>query len=1078
MKHVYNLPVSFSASLMAFAVALLGGMAPPTALAQTGTISGQVTESETNTTLPGVNVVVVGTDQGTTTDAEGRFEISGVQAGSYDLRASFIGYRTKAKSVSVSAGETTTVNFSLQPEVEELEEVVVVGYGTQERADVTGAVTSVDAQEVEAMPTTSIDNAIKGRAAGVYVKQADAAPGGGTTVRIRGTNSIRAGSEPLYVVDGFPIYPDNSALSTGAGRPPINALATLNLKNVESIEILKDASSTAIYGSRGASGVVLVETAGGQSGETQIRYSGSQGYQMISNSIDMLSASQYAEYRNLLARNNPSGGTQPYTGNANPTPSEIRQQIGGGTNWMENITRTGSISDHALTVSGGSENNTYAVTGNFHRNEGILLDTDFQRLGVRLKLQNSVLDGLVNVDNSWSFSRVVGHRAQYSQASPGGLMIAALGLNPIPSVRQQNGEYNYPSYAGRLNINPVAELKEGIDENRMSRFFGNSQVTLNLTDGLDLQTRFGADVASNNRDRFSPDETYDGRNDDNPMVRAERSIVNLLSETTVSYQQELGDVHSVDAVAGYSWQNETNRLFSTENRVFPTDVYGSLNLQNGSAPQIPTSGRTEWNLQSFFGRLNYIYDSRYLATFTFRRDGSSKFGKANKWANFPSAALAWRVNNESFFENSGLGEVVSNLKIRASWGLTGNSEVPVYQPKAGLKNVGYVFGGNFTSGVVENRLPNPNLRWEETTMRNVGLDLGFLDQKYTLTVEYFQNTTDDLLLNTRITPSLGFPDLFQNAGSMENSGFEVSASATPIENETVRWNVGGNVSVVDNEITSLGDTEPFYADNGCVGCLHLGTDGNYVTPGAAVGVWHGFEYVGTWDSKDQIESNRDRDFTPGEEGAARPIMPGWPRFRDLNDDGVINSEDRKVIGNPQPDFRWGVNTTLNFWQFDMRVFVRGVHGKDVRNLHQSEIGDGIQVINQVEEVLTDSWKPENPNAPREDWTPQNENASRPIISGGRPFSQLRNSSFFIEDGTYIRLQNVTLGYTLPSSLTSAASIEKARVYVGGDNLFTITDYSGFDPEVSNTGQSNINRGNDYGAYPRSRTITTGINLTF
>jgi len=1055
MRYSRRFSTPQSIALLGLAFALLGFALPSITVAQTGSIEGRVTEAESGKALPGVNVIVVGTNTGASTDAQGRFRIENIDPGSYQVRASFIGYKEKTTSVEVTPNQTREVNFALEMKTTQLEETVVVGYGTQQREDLTGSVTTVDQADVEAFPTASIDNAIKGRAAGVNVTQTNAAPGGGTSTRIRGTNSLNAGSEPLYVIDGFPIFPDNASETTTlgvggspAGAQPINSLATFNLNNIESVEVLKDASATAIYGSRGASGVVIVETAEGRSGETQVDYSGSQGYQTIANEVEMMDAANFARYRNILAES--AGSAPPFS------QDQIQQfEQEGGTDWMNEVTEVGSVADHTLTVSGGNEDNTYAVTGNFHRNDGILRSTEFKRAGIRLNVTNELLDDRLSFDHSWSYSRSTAKRSLTNQGSPGGLIITALNLNPTEPVRKENGNFNFPSFVGRFSINPVAELETGINDLRNNRFFGNTSTTFEIVDGLEIEQRFGADLVFNNRDTFFPSTTQIGMDQDVQLEKAERNIRDLLSETTLSYNGNLTDNQSVDAVGGYSFQDAVNRFSLAQTRELPSDNFDSVNLQTGGNAQIPQSQRTEWNLQSFFGRINYSFDDRYLLTFTFRRDGSSKFGENNEWANFPSGAVAWRVSNESFFEESALGDVVTQLKIRGSWGLTGNSEIPEFQSIGGLESSNFVFGNQLASGFSPNRIPNPDLQWEETEMRNIGLDLGLLSGRLSLAFEYFDNETEDLLLNVNIPASNGFQSQLRNTGALENTGFELSADFAAVGQEDFTWDLSGNLSVIDNEITSLGETEPFFTD--CVACNHLGVNGSWVAPGESVGVWRGFEAIGIWRSQEEIDNN--------------PSLPsaqvGSVRYKDINGDGDIQrGEDWTVIGDPNPDFTWGMQSNLTYENFDFTIFFRGVHGNDIRNLQQSENGDGVQRMNQIEGLLENSFSEENPDA------------SRPKIDANRDFIALRNSDFFIEDGSYVRLQNVSLGYKLPQNLSVMSFLDRARVYISAQNVLTITGYDGFDPEVSNAGQSNFNRGDDYDSFPRSRTFTTGIDLTF
>ncbi|MFH5831756.1 SusC/RagA family TonB-linked outer membrane protein [Halalkalibaculum sp. DA384] len=1010
------------------------------ALAQ-GTVTGSVVDANSGENLPGVNVVVKGTTIGTSTNSEGNYELS-VPSLQDTLAFSFVGYQT----LEVPINGRSELNVELQSEAVIGEELLVVGYGTQRKSDLTGSVSSLGGESIENVPVTSVDNAIKGRVAGVYVKQTSSAPGGGTSVRIRGTNSLNAGSEPLYVIDGFPIYPDNSSEGTGSGRPPTNVLATLNLNNIESIEVLKDASATAIYGSRGASGVVIITTKKGQAGDTRVTYNGSQSFQTIANSVEMLPADGYARYRNILAES--QGGAPLYS------QQEI-ENMGAGTDWLDEISRTGLVADHQLSVSGGNESNRYAIVTSLHNNKGIVRDTQFKRYGLRLNLDNDLFKDIVTLNSSWSYTRGESENALTSQG-PGGIIVSALQLDPTPEVRNENGAYNFPLYDDRFPINPVAELEDGVDEDRYNRFFGNSSLTVDILEGLSLTSRFGANIVFNERDTFFPLTTNIGIDQNVVLSKGQRSINNILNENTLSYTKQLTEDHSIDAVVGYTWQEEVNRFSEVENRDFPADNFKSVNLQNGINPQIPVSSRQQWNLQSFLARINYNFSDRYLATFTFRRDGSSKFGENNKWANFPSVALGWRINNEPFFENAGLADLFSNFKIRASWGVTGNSELPVYQSLSGLTTANYVIGGQLASGLVENRIPNPNLRWEETTMRNIALDLGFLNGRLDLTFEYFDNITDDLLLNVNIPSSTGFGSMLQNTGSMGNTGFEISTDYLAISRSDLRLNFSGNISIVENEITDLGGTQPFFT--GCPGCGHLGVFGSWVSEGLPVGVWRGFDYVGIFQSEEEIQNS----------ASLSGDLPGYPQYRDVNGDGRITPEgDMVIIGDPNPDFTWGLNSSLNVKQFDLSIYVRGVHGNEVRNLQQAEAGDGIQKINQISNILEDSWRPDNTDA------------SRPIIDAKREFANyFRDSDFFIEDGSYLRVQNVTLGYTLPTSLTGQNVLQRARIYVSAQNLLTLTDYSGFDPEVSSGGQSNFNRGDDYDSYPRSRVFTIGLNLNF
>ncbi|MEQ8420048.1 MAG: TonB-dependent receptor [Arenibacter algicola] len=1006
-----------------------------TAAAQ-NTVSGTVTDGESNTPLPGVNVIA-GTS-GVITDFDGNYELN-VPDGVTVLTFSSLGFASQ----EININGRNVINVTLEPQSQALDEVVIVGYGTVKKSDLTGSVSSIDGDSFKELPVTSVDQAIQARAPGVQVTQASAAPGGGVSVRIRGSNSINSGSEPLYVVDGFPIYPDNEAYGAGGNRRASNALASINPNDIQSIEVLKDASATSIYGSRGSNGVVLITTKRGKQGKAKISYEGSYSTQTITNSIDVLNGSEFATYLNTLETS--QGGAPIYS------QAQI-DAFGEGTNWLDEVTRVGIIQNHQLTFSGGNENSQYALTGNYHENDGIVKNTDFQRYGIRLNLDNKALNDFVNISSSWAINRTESNNAPTDRGGPGGIIITALGLDPTVPVRNEDGTYALASYDGRFSINPLQELEYATDQDITTRILGNTGFTFNILEGLKAKTSIGADILNVNRTSFFPSvNTRLGRDNAGELTLANRSSSNFLNENILTYNKQIGEKHFIDAVVGYTFQKEVNKYTSTTTRGITAASVDQATLQGGPDILTPFSNRREWLLESLLGRVNYNFDSRYLATVTFRRDGSSRFGKENKWANFPSVALGWNIANEGFFENSQLSETINNLKLRGSWGLTGNSEIPVYNSLANLNEYNYVFNGGLVLGLADGRLGNPDLKWESTTMTNVGLDASFFNDRLNLTLDYFYNQTEDLLLFVTIPSSLGFESILKNSGSLENRGFEVGLDGYVINNENFKWNVSGNISFLRNKLLDLGDSTPFFSSSTSG---HLGVDGSWVEAGNPIGVWRGYDYIGIFQSEEEIASN------PSRSGD----KPGYPQYRDVSGDGEITPDDYVIIGDPNPDFTWGLNSTLNYKNFDMGIFFRGSQGFDVRNLQASEIGDGVQKINQLANILTDSW------------TPSNTSASRPVIDGNRDFANsYRDSDYFIEDGSFIRLQNLSLGYTFPDI---QKYISKARVFVSGQNLFTITDYSGFDPEVNNRGQNNLNRGDDYDAYPRSRTLTLGVNLEF
>ncbi|SDJ98341.1 TonB-linked outer membrane protein, SusC/RagA family [Catalinimonas alkaloidigena] len=991
------------------------GLAATTGYSQSR-ISGTVKTIEGDP-LPGVNVLIKGTSQGTTTDLNGTYTLSAPS--NTTLIFSFIGYLNQ----EVSVGNRSTVDVTLEEDIQNLEQVVVVGYGTVKKSDLTGSVASVKAASFKDIPVTTVDQALQGRAAGVQITQASAAPGGGLSVRVRGANSLISGSEPLYVIDGLPIYPDNGSFGTGGNRQPTNALASINPNDIESIEVLKDASATSIYGSRGANGVVLITTKRGKEGSTNVTFENSYSIQTLARNIDVLSASDYARYLNTLDVS--QGGSPRYT------DAQVAS-FGQGTNWMDEILRQGSIWNNQLTVTGGNTNARYAVMGNYQNNQGLIENTYFKRYSLRMNLDNDLLNGRATLSNSWSLARTTGNNVPTDRGGPGGIIITALGLDPTVPVYDENGNYNYPLYDGRFTINPVAEAKEGVDRDATNRFFGTSALTINLTKDLKFRTSVGADLLNATRNTFYNSKTRLGRQYGRELQRFDRNLVNILNENILTYGKSFGE-SNLEVTVGYTYQKENNVSAFQSVRGLDSDDFMSLNFQNGTSPQIGSSSRIGWVLKSFLGRVNYNFRDRYLLTLTARRDGSSKFG-LEKWATFPSAALGWRVVNERFFESSGLDNVFDELKVRLSYGVTGNSQIPAYQSSSDLSPRYYIFNNQLVSGYAATRLPNPGLKWEQTGMFNAGLDMGFLRNRLSVSVDYFRNRTTDLLLYVSIPQSTGFGTILKNTGSLTNKGLEVAVDGKVVATDKFSWDLSANVSILRNRIEDLGSSTPFFASSPSG---HLGIDGSWVEAGYPIGIWRGYHYIGV------------------DEG-------GNPQYEDLNDDGAYTADDYKIIGNPNPNFIWGLNSTVRYGGFDLVVFLRGVQGNDVRNLQQSEIGDGAQKINQIANILTDSWTPNNPNA------------SRPAADAKRDFASFRRSSFFIEDGSFIRLQNIALGYNLPASKV----FRTVRLYVSAQNLFVITKYTGFDPEVNNQGQNNLNRGDDYDAYPRARTFTAGFNLGF
>jgi TonB-dependent starch-binding outer membrane protein SusC len=993
-------------------------------------IAGKVVD-ENGEGVAGATVKVKGTTTGALTDVDGNFTIE-ASAGA-TLEISYTGYEPQE---FVVGAQTSGLVLALKPSANTLNDVVIIGYGAVRKSDLTASVSTVKSRDLQAFPVASVDQALSARATGVNVTQASGAPGGAISVRIRGSNSIIAGAEPLYVIDGIPIYSDNDAYSAGGNRVASNALASLNPADIESVEILKDASGTAIYGSRGSNGVVLITTKRGKEGQTSVSYDGAQGFATVARGIDMLNAGQYMEYQNLRARSRNQSA---------PFSASQVAAAGQGINWLDETTQTAMVSNHNLSFTGGTNKFTFAIMPGYFKQEGIIQNTGFERYSLRANVEAKFLNDRLRIGSNSQMSRGTTDAIPTDRGGPGGAIITILGQSPVGPVFNPDGSYHLEAYDGRFQTNPLAEVLEVIDRDRTSRYLGNNYVSLQLMKGLTLRSSFGFDIYGANRETYYSSKTRLGRERNRSYELGQRNVFNFLNENMLFYSKKTG-IGQLDVTAGYTYQTDNNRNFGIQVNDFTFDDININRLENGVKPQVPFSSRNEWVLKSYVGRVNYAIKDKYLVTATFRRDGSSKFGTNNKWANFPSVAVGWRVKEENFLKGV---DAISNLKVRASWGITGNSQIPIGNSVSQLSgNNNPLFGGVVAPGVAETRLGNPDLRWETTRMVNLGFDLGFVQDKLNFTLDMFNTRTSDLLLFVALPPTSGFSSVLQNSGELENKGVELTMNALAISTRDLRLDFTVNASTVQNKILSLANTPPFYSYT----VSHLGPEGSYVTAGQPIGGWYGFDAIGIWQSADEIRNN------PSLDGIDKP---GYVRYRDVNGDGKLDNSDRTWLGDPNPRFVWGANTNLSYKGFDFNLFFRGAHGQKIRNLQASEHADGVGNYNQFANVLTEAWS-EN-----------NRSGTRPIIDATREFpSFFRRSDFFIEDGSFVRLQNVALGYTLKN----IKGVKNLRVYVSGQNLALWTKYTGFDPEVSNGGQSPLNRGDDYDAYPRAKTVTVGVQV--
>lgn len=1019
-KRLYTLLTCF-----ALGVTLFG---PPDALAQErGTVSGVVTESETGETLPGANVVVPGTSIGTSAGADGTYTLS-LEPGTYTLRASFVGFTAATEEVTVEAGGTVEVNFALQTGTA-LDEVVVVGYGEQERGELTTSISSISEDQLADRSLTDPTEALQGTIPGLVVTQNSGSPGQGFSVRIRGIASP-GNNDPLYVVDGLPL-PD---------RPDY-----LNPNDIASIDVIKDAAGAAIYGTQGANGVILITTKKGQAGETRVSFNAQYGASEVPGQLDMAEAAEYATLRNEAAIN---AGQAP----AYQNPTSLRGQ---STNWQDQIFQTGTFQKYSLGVSGGGDGFSFRVSGDFTDETGIVETSDFRQINFRINTEYTAESGLFTVGENLSIGR------DFRNTVPEGndvnnFLIQTLQFSPAQPVRNPDlnttNNYTFSRFGNNAN-NPVAVLDFNNSEDRATRLAGNVFADLMPIDGLTLRSDFGLDLRYGDNYSFTPafEVSPTFRNAINSVSRYSDRRTSLLWTNTAEYSRVFGEQHDVTLLGGTSAEWNTYEFVTAGRQGLPSENPSLRYINQGDGNQSAGGDLDRSRLLSYFSRVNYSYGGRYLATIVARYDGSTRFGANNRFGFFPSFSAAWRLSEENFMDDV---EWVNDLKVRGGYGINGNDGIPDYSFLTTIETFpAYVLGeGNFIPGATLGGAGNPDLQWEESRQTSFGLDATLLD-RLSVTAEYYVKNTSDLLL---VVPQLSTSGAqrsgqVQNAGDIQNRGFELalSWSDTALDGD-LTYDVGANIATVSNEVKSLG------ASTGLEGGGYRQGNITRTVVGQPIGSYYGYVTDGLFQTQEEVDEHA---FQSG--GTA----PGDIRFRDLNDDGVINDEDRTFIGNPFPDFTYGFNGRVAFRGFDLSVLLQGVSGNELFAAYEYyTLGSGI--FNLEEDAL-------------DRWTGPGTSTDMPRLTVNDPNQNTRISDRYVRDGSYLRLKNVTFGYTVPDRLFDSigASVRRARVFVSGQNLLTITGYEGLDPEI---GERNgvLDRGIDRGVYPQSRTITVGLDFQF
>ncbi len=1000
------------------------------------TIRGTVTSETDNMGIPGVSVVEKGTQRGTITDDEGNYTLRVSEDASH-LVFSFIGMTTREEEI----GNRSTIDVVMTEDAIGLEEVVAIGYGTIKKSDLTGSVGSVKVEEIQKNPVTSLDQSLQGRVAGVQVVQVSAQPGGTPLFRVRGGNSIYAGNEPLYVIDGMQVNASENMSYLSA--PKVNALSSLNPNDIESIEILKDASATSIYGAKGANGVVLITTKRGKAGEDRVSFESYVGMQQITKRIEVMNATQYARLFDEAGQNAADDNGTSYTPEF-PDP----ESLGEGTDWQDEIYRVAPTQNYQLSVSGGNEKTQYAITGNYFDQDGIIIGSDFTRYSFRTNLDHQVSDRL-QVGTSLSLNRthanVIGTATQAGFFP--GVVNTTLTMSPVLPIRDSTGQYTLKDpYADAWLDNPVAVTRDvsAVDDN--FKFIGNAYAQYTFLEGLDLKVSVGLDQVSNTQDFYNPSYTYSGSFNSGQARFLYTGTWQVLNENILTYSKNFDGVHQVDAMGGFTYQRRDSRTFIEVVTGFPNDrlgYYGIAGAEN--MPNIMT-GFTEGALVSYLGRVNYSYDSKYLLTVSHRIDGSSKFGPNNRFGHFPSMAVAWRISSEPFLENV---SAIYNMKLRTSLGLSGNDAIPNNLFIPTMESTTYYFN-NATSatGYTQSTVGNDNLRWETTRQLDIGLDLALFKGRVNMVADYYSKLTYDMLYFAEVPYTSGFNTAMINVGSMVNNGFEFTLNTVNIEGPFT-WNSDFSITFNQNEVVDLNNNDATYISDDQYK-LKIGY-WSIIAENEELGSFYGRVSDGIW----QLDE--------AGEAAVYGAQPGDFKYKDLNNDQKIDSDDRKIIGHAQPDFFWSFNNTLSYKGLELSIYIQGVQGNDILNSNRFELESGNGLSNASIHML-DRWTPQNPS---DKYPRANRNAD-----------YLHMSDRYLEDGSYTRLQLVSLAYDLPEKWVGAIGMSGVRVYVSGKNLLTFTGYSGFDPEVGRFGTSNIRQGYDLGGYPSARTYLLGVNIDF
>jgi len=1058
--------------------------------AQSTTITGVVTDAQQEA-LIGVNILVEGQDNlGAVTEIDGSYSIT-IPSPNETLIFSYIGYEEQR----ISTAGKSEVSIILVEDLNTLDEVVVVGYGEVRKRDLTGSVASIKAEELDKIKPVSFEQGIQGKAAGVLVTSSQGGPGESVKIRVRGGTSINASNDPLYVIDGFAL--EGSALNTGlgVGNSSTSPLSTIDPSSIESIEVLKDASATAIYGSRGANGVILITTKKGREGKTEIDFETFQGVGTIARKLDLLSPQEFVDFWNEYAPWNPNDPNGQFV-------RAYRDEVGNNvdlndpeiivTDWQNEVLRSAKSSNYRLSLRGGTKNSKFSGSAGYTKQDGIVETSAFERLTLNMNVDQKIGERVnagisLNIGNN----RRAGVVSAASENANGrnGVITSAILFSPVQGLTRYNdAEYDENGRLVTLRsgdiTNPFLLINGNTNDTREIQAFGNAFASYRITDDIKFKSSVRGNLYSSKGKSYFSERFGWGRTANGRAFSRSNLSEGITFEQQLSYNKNIGN-DNFNAVLVYEQQQGSFETILSSSTGFNLPGVNLDNLFTAEETQATRSNQTSSSLKSFLGRANYNLDDKYLFTVSARYDGSSRFAEGAKWGFFPSAAVAWKIGNEDFLKES---SVIDDWKIKASYGVTGNAQIGSFRSLAQAEYSSYILGGsNIAAGIATSSLSNPDLTWETTTQYDVGTTLSLFDYRLNVSLDIYNKDTRDLLLEVPLPSNSGYTFSFSNIGKVNNRGVELSIGGTVINKKDFSWSSNFNISFNKNEVQDLGDANEFFVrafgDNQT-------TNDYVVRVGESLGSVFGLEQNGLYQYSDFEEFNGLSEADAAaklnadaeEQGLAfydviytlkegtvltagvTEYRPGLPKFEDVNGDGIVNSDDRQIIGNTLPEHFGGLTNNFKFKGVDLSVLTTWSYGNDIYNKNLKKgTSTAIPFYNKFGQV-------------RDRWTPTNTDTDVPSTWGYGDSGTGNNAlSEYLEDGSYIRIANVTLGYTFPKSLISKAGFRTARFYVAADNLHVFTNYSGYDPEVS-VGNNQLTPGLDIDSYPRQRTFRVGLSF--